>query len=466
MTLDDPDRLLSRALFRIAYRESPLQYPVIGVRSLFEKVTRSDLASYYQNRYQPNNMVLVVCGDFDPERLQDQVAAIFGAYPRGCLNPVPVAEEPQQLARRESRAYGDFGIVRGLTGFKAPSLRDPNSPAIDLLAAIMGSGHSGKLRQRLREELQLVHGSSASIWNPRQPGLLFIDYQCDPDKAEAAEAAVQAFLQETCRKGFSQDDLEKAQRFAMVSEIQSRKTVSGLAGRLGLLASIIGDLDYPRRYFDIVQSVTPDQLRELANQLFVDNRMSLSVLYPENMRVSGTAGKKRATAPAFEENVLSNGARLFWQVDKTLPRTWLRFAACGGPVYEKAEEHGVTSLMTTLLNRDTKSRSARQVAEDLESRGGFMMDLSANNTFALALEVMPEDQVHGAAVLRDALTNPAFLDETLEREKACQVAQIRELQDEILDFGKLRLRHHFFGSHPFASHPYGSIESVQSLTRN
>lgn len=466
MTLDDPDRRVSRALFSLAFRESPLQHPVIGIRSLFERVTRDNLVHYYSERYQPNNMVLVVCGDFDPDRLQDQVETTFGNYPRGCLRPVMVANEPGQLARRESRLFGDFGIVRGLMAFKSQSLRHHNAPALDLLAAILGSGHSGRFRQHLREELELVHGASASIWNPYDPGLFIFQYQADPDKAHAAEAAIEAFLKEIAESGFTHEDLEKARRFAVVSEIHSRKTVSGLAGRLGVLATIIGDLDYPKRYFQSIQDVSLEQLRELAASLFDQHTMSLSVLCPDSMQATGKRTSNTQSTSNFEEKQFANGARLFWQVDRKLPRTWLRFAACGGPSHERASQRGVTNLMATLLNRDTKSRSARQIAQDLESRGGFMMESAGSNTFSLALEVMPEDQAHGVALMNDALANPAFLEKTLEREKACQVALIKEIQDDILDYGRMRLRHHFFGQHPFASHPYGSVESVENLSRN
>ncbi len=464
MTLDDPDRRVLRNLFSTAFRNSPLRYPVIGIRSLFEQVDRADLASYYRERYQPENMVLVVCGDFIPGQLPEQVEQAFGGFSRKCLEPSLVAAEPEQLARREILDYGDFGIVRGIMGFKAPSVRDSEAPALDLVSAIIGSGHSGRLRQRLREELELVHEISASTWNPFQPGLFFIHYQADPGKAEAASAAIHAFLGEIGENGFTEQELQKAQRFALVSEIHRRKTVSGLAGRLGLLATSIGDLDYPSRYFERIHQVTPEDLRATAGRILDPNRLTVSVLMPKSSQATVANVQKRKPAERFEEKTLANGSRLFWQVDRKLPRTWFRFAACGGPMYEKAAQRGATALLATLLNRDTKSRSARQIAEDLESKGGFMMESAGSNTFSLALELMPDDQLHGLALLTDALKHPAFLETTLEREKAGQLAQIKELQDDILDFGRLRLRQHFFGQHPFATHPYGTFDSIETLT--
>jgi zinc protease len=207
MTLDDPDRILTRALFASAFREHPFRFPVIGLRPLFERVDREMLLEYYRARYQPDNMVLSVVGDFDREALLDTVAATFGAVPRGGHPPVRVPDEPRQLALRETRLTGDYQTARGILGYKIPSMRDDDAPALDILAAILGSGHSGRLRQELREKLQLVHGISATAWNPGDPGLFFIQYQCAEEKAAKAEAAIRATFAGLAESGFSAQEL-------------------------------------------------------------------------------------------------------------------------------------------------------------------------------------------------------------------------------------------------------------------
>jgi zinc protease len=463
MTLDDPDRIVSRALFSTAYRTHPFQYPVIGHRSLFEHVTRDGLAEYYKSRYQPNNMVLSIVGDFDPDSLRDKINATFGKFPRGNLKPVVVPVENDQLAIRESRLFGNYNMARGLMAYKVPGLRHDDSPALDVMAAIIGSGHSGRLRQKLREDLGLVHYINASMWNPANPGLLFIQYQTDAEKALQAEEEIIAYCQSLGGGGFTEEEVEKARRFAFVSEIHSRQTASGLASRLGLMTALVGDLNYPKRYFGRIQSLTADAIRELAQRTFDTSQLNVSTLLPEAYR-SSSAGKRTAdTLPPFEERTLSNGARLIWQQDKRLPRTWIRFSGLGGPLLESSGHNGATSLMATLLARDTEFNTASEVADKLESGGGFMMDASGNNTYALSLELMPEELPKGIQLLEEALFHPAFKEETLIREREAQIAHIQDMEDEILDFGRLALRKHFFGDHPFAYHPCGTVESAGNL---
>ncbi|MEX0323894.1 MAG: M16 family metallopeptidase [Puniceicoccaceae bacterium] len=463
MTLDDPDRLVSRALFSTAYKVHPFRYPVIGHKELFERVNREVLLDYYKSRYQPENMVLSIAGHFDREELLREIDQTFGAASRHVVKPVSVQQEPNQLAFRETRLFGDYNTARGLLAFKLPSMRHPDSPALDIMTTIIGSGHSGRLRQRLREELQLVYGISATTWNPGLPGLLWINYHCSAEKAKAAEQAILDTCHAFANNGFTEDELEKALRFASVSEIHTRQTASGLASRLGLVTAIVGDPNYPLKYFQRIHELTASDLSEVAGRYFKEDSLTVSSLLPESCKIVARESKLSSETNPFQEKMLANGARLIWQKDDRLPRTWMRFAALGGALYEEPKTRGSTSLLSTMLTRDTEFQTAAEVAEALESSGGFMVEASGNNTFSIGIEVMPDAIDQGVRALNDALLHPAFSEDTLAREMEAQVAHIQELQDEVLDFGRLELRKKFYGDHPFATIPYGTEDSIAQI---
>lgn len=463
MTLDDPDRIISRALFSTAYREHPFKYPVIGLRPLFQKVDRDILHRYHLERYQPENMVLAISGEYDEETVVTLVEEIFGAFPRRCQTAVPLPSEPRQLARRECRLSGDYQIVRGLMGFKIPSMRDDSAPALDIIAAIIGSGYSARLRQRLREDLNLVHNISASAWNPGQPGLFIIQYQCDASKATAAEEAVLNTLEALPAAGFSEEDVRKARQFAIVSEIKSRQTASGMASRLGLLTALVGDLGYPERFFSKIAACKPDLLGDLAKKTFVEENLTVATLLPKCTATAKSPRLVRRELDPFILRVLPNGARLVWQQDTRLPRTWFRYAGLAGPLYDPAGQAGATSLLATLMAKDTRRHSAFEIARNLENDGGFLVDSSGNNTFSLAAEVLPEFAADGLRYLQEAVLEPAFKPETVERERQAQIAHILEMEDEILEAGRIALRQGFFAPHPFAADPAGTVDSVRAI---
>jgi zinc protease len=463
MTLDDPDRCLARSLFATAYREHPFRYPVIGLPQRFAEVEHEHLSELYAARFQPSNMVLSVAGDFGRGNLLRALESTFGSIPGKPCKPVHIPEEPKQLALREIRNFGDYQIARGLMGFKIPSLRDPDSAGLDLLGAILGSGHSARLRQKLREDLNFVHHISASAWNPAEPGLFVIQYQTDNEKARRAEEAILETCKVFTENLFSEEEIEKAKRFALVSEIQTRQTCSGLASRLGLLQAVVGDLNYPKRYFEKLSGFTPARLRDIARTTFCAEKLTLGSLLSSEQKPKHRPRPTANPLGDFTEEKLDNGARLIWQTDRRLPRTFMRFAGLGGPLFEDPGYEGGTALLSTLLTRDTKYQTAAQIAQSLETAGGFLQESSGNNSYSLAMEVLPDQALAGLQILNDGIFEPAFKFATVGREQSAQLAALREMQDDVLDQGRLHLRKTFFGDHPFAHDPLGTTESVEKL---
>ncbi len=464
MGLDDPDRRLAQALFATAFRQHPYRYPVIGQRALFEQVTPDALRAYYQARYHPGNLTVVMVGDFERDAILEALRTHFAAERRQPLAPVYIQNEPAQLSARETRERGDFSIVRGGVAFAIPGLRHPDSPALDLLAAILGNGNSAVLWQRLREQRKLVHHVDAMSWNPGEQGLFWIQYLCDPGRRAPAEAALFEELRQLTDAGIDPARLEKVRRQALVGEVNARKTVSGQASRLGLAEVVVGDLDYPRIYFDRLAAVVPEDItRVLRTYLSPARRLAVS-LEPEARSTPSTSRGARAKALEFEEVPLVNGTRVLLQPDSRLPKVHLRLASVGGSLYEADGQRGLTELLSTLLTRDTARRSGLEVAETVESLGGSFSEFCGNNAFGFALEGLASDLSVLTTLLGEALHQRITHPDTFERERSSQIAEIQEEADEIIDVGRRHLRALFYGTHPFFSPPVGQEAELAQAT--
>lgn len=464
MTHDDPDRKVGRAAFRAAYRSYPYRFPVIGERALFDALGPEDLRSYYRDRYVAANMVLIVVGAVDPETVETELVTTFSRQPGRILRPVNIPSEPPQLSRREERLFGDVQICRGVQAFRIPHLAHPDAPALDLLAAILGQGQSSLLWQQLREEQEIVHSISAAAWNPGESGLFWISYTSEPHHRTHVEDALDRVFGTCAGEGFSKDQLNKARRQALVSHVDGRKTIAGLASRLGVAEVVIGDLSYPENYLRGLESVSVDDLSRVAHTYLRPERLT-SVTYNSK----SDAGKLHTVEPVaklenFSLRTLPNGARLLWQRDPRVPKVHLRLSGHGGAYYETASNRGITALLATMLTRDTEWRRSREVAEAIEGVGGHFSEYVGNNTFGLCLEVMKGDIALARGLLEDAVLTPRWLETTFLREQAAQLAELREAKDDIVDFGRTASRRVFFGDHPFAVEPLGLTETVSSLT--
>ncbi len=464
MTKDDPDNRLWEALFSTAFREHPYRQPIIGHRDVFSAVTREDLADYYRARYVPNNLVVVVVGDIDVAATRAAVEQHFGAAPRARLAPVLVPAEPLQLAARAEHRFEDVEVTRAALAWPIPGLTHDDAPVLDLLATVLGSGDSSVLWREIREKTGLVHTIDASSWNPGTSGLFCISFTADAGKRLAATAAIEKTLARCASRGFTVAQLRKALRQLVVGEINTRKTMSGQASRLGAAEVVVGDLDYSRAYFERLRDITPAELRRVLAAYLVPARLTSISLNPAS--AAPAAGKDLAAAGTiadFQEIRLPNGARLLLQPDHRLPNLHLRFLMQGGPSYEEPGKRGATALLATMLTKDTRHHSSAEVAEFIEAVGGSFYPFSGNNSLGLAIEVLPPDAPRALAILEEAVRSPAFKAATFALERDAQVAALQQDADDVVTFARKLGRKKFFGAHPLAIDAVGDEAGVKAL---
>ncbi|MBI5382036.1 MAG: insulinase family protein [Opitutae bacterium] len=465
MTRDDPDQRLGEGLFDTAFRAHPYRYPIIGHRDVFATLTRDDLLAYHRARYVPNNLVVVVVGAVDPTAVRAEVEIQFGAVPRARLAPVAVPDEPLQLAARAQHRFEDVELTRAGLAWQIPGLTHPDAPALDLLATILGAGDSSVLWQAIREKARLVHAIDAHCWNPGSVGLFYVSLTSEADKREAAVSAIHRELARCAARGFTAAQIRKAVRQLIVGEINTRKTMSGQASRLGVAEVVAGDLDFSRGYFERLRGVTAASLQRVLRTYLVPSRLTEVSLNPKSAAPTTAAGaNSTVTTAEFTETTLPNGVRILLRPDRHLPNLHLRVLCQGGPMFETPGKRGVTALLATLLTKDTRRRSAAAVAQYIEEVGGAFYPFSGNNSFGLAAEVLPTDTDRALQVLSDALLTPDFRATTFATERDAQLAELQQDNDDVVTLAKKLVRQKFFGSHPLAIDAQGDETSLRQLT--
>ncbi len=466
MGKDDPQSRLMEGLFALSFRQHPYRYPVIGQRALFEGLGHEDLVAYHTARYAPNNAAVVLAGAVDEAEAKALGEKYFGALkPRRMPMPNVVAE-PAQLSARHQTERGEVNVVRGVMAYRVPQLAHPDAPALDLLALALGGGQASILWQKLREEKKLVHHIYAGNWNPGEAGLCWISYVCDEGKRSEVEAAIAVELGRVAQKGATEEMVARARRQILVAEVDSRRTVSGQASRLGQAEVVLGDLDYQRVYFQRLAKVRAKDLAKVASKYLIAEQAAAIALEPELKRTATKSANASTKTewPDFEEVRFRNGARLLLQPGGALPKVHIRAALQGGPGYEDQKHRGVTSLMATLLTRDAGGRSALMVAKEVENAGASWGEGTGNNSFSLSFESLPGDFALGARVLNAGLWRPDFVARTFAVERDSQLAELREEADEIVDYGLRALRRNFFKKHPLGVSATGTEETVAVLT--
>jgi len=160
---------------------------------------------------------------------------------------------------------------------------------------------------------------------------------------------------------------------------------------------------------------------------------------------------------------LANGLRLLVKEDHRLPFVEFRTVLRGGVLAETPENNGVTLLMAKMLLQGTQTRTAEQIASEMESMGGSIDSYGGNNSFGVNAEVMTEDFTTGLNIVADVLLHPAFPQDAFEREREMQLSTIRAQRDQLLQSGGRLMRRALFGNQGYGLDSQGTEENISKL---
>jgi zinc protease len=463
MNVDDPGRRASRRLFETAYTRSPYRFTVIGYPDIFHELTHADIQGYYLEKYAANNVFFVVAGDVKPADVVAQIKNDYSQSKAKAMEPVSLPEEPKQVAPREviEEAPIELGYVH--LAWHVPELRHADVPLLDLLAVLLGSGRSSRLYQQVREVKGLAHSVDAWTYSPGNPGLFGISAMLDGDKFQVGCDAILAELERVKTEGITAAELAKGVKQFVSSTLACRKTMQGQAQDLGGNWLAASDLNFSERYLQAVQRATAEEVQRVARQYLTPENRTLYALLPPGFTPQPTGQIQSAAEHPIQLISLPNGLRLLVKEDHRLPFVEFRSVFKGGLLAETPQTNGITQLMGRMLLKGTFTRSAEEIASEIESVGGHIDSYGGNNSFGVNAEVMSTDLEMGLRLLADVLLNPAFPAAALEREREVQLAALRSQKDHLLQSASKLMRRTLFGSAGYGLDVLGSEESLAAL---
>jgi zinc protease len=465
MGMDDPDRVAGLLLFGTAYQRHPYRFPVIGEIEIYNQLTQEQVMQYYKTRYVPNNLTFIVVGDVDAEKVRQQLTELFTPYPEKSLKPVFIPAEPPQLSRREVHREFPTELTHLSLAWHIPEVTNPDVPALDLLSTILGDGRSSRLYRRVREEAGLAFGIGAFSYTPGDPGLFGIDATVDPKKREAAEQLAMGIVDEVKQAGVTAEELTKAKKILLSHHLGALTTMRGQASDIGSNWLLTRNLNFSRDYLAAVQKVTLDDIKRVAANYLTDSNLTVVSLNPKGSLTAKAEGPKVAAAAEIEKFELSNGLRLLVREDRRLPLVAMGAVFRGGLLAETPQTNGITRLMTKVLLKGTKTRTAEQIANQIEAVGGSMSSDAGNNSFNVSVDVTKPDVKLGVELLSDVLLNATMPEKAIAREKEIQIAAIQQEEEQLTTVARNIMRQTLFPQHPYALRTNGSVESVQRLTQ-
>jgi len=477
-----PDDVFAELVQRNRYWVSPARVPVIGCKEVIRRITRDDVYAYYKLAYQPNNMVFIVAGDLDPQTMLRAVQKYVKDAPPGRAFSHDIEQEPLPAAPRTRLAtFPNLGEAKLDLAFPGVKAGDPDEPALDLLATILGGGESSILIQEIRDK-GLASSVSAGDDTPAYAtGSFMVDMEMPADKIRAASDVALEQIEIVKKQGVSEERLNRAKTQIKTSKAFARQTAGDVGEMMAVDFLNTGDVHFTDHYLQRVAQVTPEQIRDVAGKYLDRSRLLQTALMPQSAPgaeglASASAVLRSATATSrpvssvepskITRAELGDGTVLLVKRIPTAPLVVIRMYALGGVTAEDTATNGLGYLAMEAVPRGTKTRSARQIAEFFDSIGGRLSTDSGNNAWSWSAICLKDDLRRTLEVFADVVKNPTFPDSEVAILQKRIVAAIDAQDADWFGQAMRFFRKTYFAPHnsPYQFLPIGTKQNVEQFT--
>jgi zinc protease len=494
---DTPDSRIFKSLQPLVWPGSTYARPIIGFRETVQKTSSEDIKNYIRRFYQPQSMLLVVCGQVKANEVLPEVEKLFGQLQNDrAVAPAPIIDMAD-LARNAAKSTpwpqiqvstGKWNKVYVSLAFPTPGFNSPDAAALETLGHLLGGDKTSRLYRKFKYERQLVDEISVSSVTLERSGMLYIQASLDPDKLDAFWTDIVKDLASLKADAFNDEELKRARVNLEDSLYQAKETLSGLASKLGFFQFFENAYSAEEAYIYQVRNMDRQQIQQAIDNYMRPDRLSASMLAPASPDLPDQGAKKAAElhtavlaawpikngvaeianasakAGKAETIELGDGLKLVLLQDKTLPYTALNIIYQGGDALLGAKEDGLAELVSRTLTKGAGKRGATQIQDFLSERAAHMSASANRDLFTVSAKFPTRFSQDVYGLILDVLSEPAFSPEETAREKQNLIASIKAREDQPIG---LAFRHIFpflYTTRPYSIYHLGMPEQVAGFT--
>lgn len=279
---NNPGALLREQKNAAQYLNHRYGVPIIGWQHEMRDLDLAAALDYYETYYAPNNAVLVVAGDVQPDEVRSLAENYYGVIPANPDLPERSrATEPRQMAERrltfEDPRVAQPYVSRSYLAPERDSGAQEKAAALTLLADILGGGSTSILAEKLQFDNQLAVHTSAYYRGKSldDTTLSFYVVPAPGVTLKEAEAGLDQVLTEFLSTGVDPEQLERIKMQARASQIYVRDDVNALANRYGRALTQGLTVEDVQAWPDILQAVTPEDIMSAAAEV-LDRKNSVT----------------------------------------------------------------------------------------------------------------------------------------------------------------------------------------------
>jgi predicted Zn-dependent peptidase len=278
MIKDSPSQQVGLLIDEILWPGHPLGRDIAGSRQSVAGITREMLLEYLAGRYLPGNTVVAIAGNIRHPEAVAAVSRALSGWTGGGASPGYTAFQGGGFPRLrvENRDNEQAHLCLALPGLP---LLHPQRFVLDLLNVVLGEGMSSRLFAEIRDKLGLAYSVHSYVDHFHDSGSFIIYAGVEPKKLKVATRAILEQLHQLAEV-IPEAELTKAKEMSkgrLLLRMEESRSVAGWAGGQEALA---GRMLSPDQVVAIIDAVTTGELRQVARDLLVGDRLRLAVVGP------------------------------------------------------------------------------------------------------------------------------------------------------------------------------------------
>ena len=278
MSRDSPSQRVNTLIDELLWPGHPLGREVTGNKESVAAMTREAMLNYLQGQYLPDNAVVAIAGNIQHQEVVTAVSQATGSWANQQPRPGYSPYKPKEARHLqvETRDIEQAHLCLAVPGL---SLLHPKRFTLDLLNVILGAGMSSRLFAEIRDKLGLVYSIHSYVEHFLDSGSVIVYAGVEPKNLETVIKAILEQLYQL-KEQVPQSELVKAKELSkgrLILRMEDSHNVAGWLGGQEILTKRILSLD---QVISIIDAITADELRQLAQEVIIGNELRLAVVGP------------------------------------------------------------------------------------------------------------------------------------------------------------------------------------------
>lgn len=396
----------------LLYDGTNMKYNPIGNADLFLKLERSDLVDYYNRRYVPNNMIVIVNGNIDKELAMREVETVFAGFDRRPLEPIiqPSPKITQGSFTRSEEFEINLPLVFIDQIIPASGLQDYY--ALDALADILINKKYSPIQKKLYEEMQLVNYIYSSVNIDHSTSTLDLQIGFEAKETAYIQKIIDILYRELSKYKNGYFRQEQLDNLIQSYEADHLMQTPDVQDHMIEMCDTMIDYGVPGNYSETIadrKRVLPSDLNAMVKKYYTPaNKLTFMAIPRGQMNLLYDASVKPIISSELKKSDMGNGLTLIHKQNTQNPIVRGTVIIPGGTDYEDESNSGNIEFMINLLLKGSKKYSAEKLANWQEEHSADISIYAGRDDFVVSFSCLTADLPEMRKILVDAIAHPEF----------------------------------------------------------